>query len=114
MNAKETNIHNALKAIYAVYSNGSRKPTSVVFRKYKLHTNYAKILRSKGLIIDSEFNIKIWEGDKPTEELTLELISSHAGYSSGYQKRIQSGIKSEIKELSRKLDLILNHLNIPY
>jgi len=114
MNARETKIHNALKIIYAVYRDGSRKPTSVVFRKYGIHTNFAKILREQGYLRDVDYSLKKWVGDEPTEKITMDLISTHAGYSSGYQKKIQSGIKSEIKELSRKLDLILNYLNIPY
>lgn len=114
MNAREVKIHRVLVTIYDTYKHGSDVAISYLCRKNGIHTNYAKILKDKGVLIKNEDGTQTWVGNPPTELFSMEIMETHLGYSSGYQKKIQSGYKSEIAELSRKLDLILNHLNIPY
>lgn len=112
MNARELKIHRSLVIIYDTYKHGSDLAISYMCRRNGIHTNYAKILKDKGLLIKNLDGTQTWIGDRPTELFSVTMMDIHSKYSAGYQKKIQSGYKSELMEISRKLDLILNHLNI--
>lgn len=111
MNARESIIHMCLLKIYDIYKDGSDIPTTTIFRQQALHTNYARILKNDGRLLTTNGHTK-WNGLMPSELYTIKLMAIHSNYSSGYQKKIQSGTKSDLKELHRKINLILEHLNI--